>query len=136
MVVCSIYSPKTVPILWTIFFFYGAAATGRCFLGFSLYSMRKKEKQIKAAIRDKLVKFARSNTQSHPVALWNTEQSRPDNSKHHWLEARHFHALLLSGNYLEWNFGQYLPAFKLKCDALILINQATKESWHQTGVLL
>ena len=44
MVVRSIYSSRTVPILWAIFFFYGAAATGRCFLGFSLYSMRKKEK--------------------------------------------------------------------------------------------
>ena len=90
MVVRSIYSPKTVSILWTIFFFYGAAATGRCFLGFSLHSMWKKEKKIKAAIRDKLVKFARSNTQSHPVALWNTDQSRPDNSKHHWLALPRF----------------------------------------------
>ena len=53
MLVRSIYSPRTVPILWTIFFFYGAAATGRCFLGFSLYSMWKKKKKIKAAIRDK-----------------------------------------------------------------------------------
>ena len=46
MVVRSIYSPKTVPILWTIIFFYGAAATGRCVLGFSLYKKQKqKQKQ-------------------------------------------------------------------------------------------
>ena len=64
-----------------------------------VYTVCEKRKKIKAAIRDKLVKFARSNTQSHPVALWNTDQSRPDNSKHHWLEAKYFHAFLLSGNY-------------------------------------
>lgn len=91
MVVRSINSPKTVSILWTIFFFYGAAATGRCFLGFSLYSMRKKEKKIKAAIRDKLVKFARSNALSHPAALWSIAQS---------IEARQLETPLTGGEAL------------------------------------
>ena len=45
MVVRSIYSSRTAPILWAIIFFYGAAATGRCVLGFSLYTHKKKQKQ-------------------------------------------------------------------------------------------
>ena len=45
MVVRSIYSSRTAPILWAIIFFYGAAATGRCVLGFSLYTHTKKQKQ-------------------------------------------------------------------------------------------
>lgn len=83
MVVRSIYSSRTAPILWTIIFFYGAAATGRCVLGFSLYQKKSKNKNrillIKAAIHYKLVKFARSNTQSYPGALWSIDQSTPDN---------------------------------------------------------
>ena len=85
MVVRSIYSSRTAPILWTIIFFYGAAATGRCVLGFRLYKKKNKNKNknrillIKAAIPYKLVKFARSNTQSYPGALWSIDQSTPDN---------------------------------------------------------
>ena len=46
MVVRSIYFSRTAPILWAIIFFYGAAATGRCVLGFSLYKKQKqKQKQ-------------------------------------------------------------------------------------------
>lgn len=44
MVVRSICSSRTAPILCAIIFFYGAAATGRCVLGFSLYK-KKKQKQ-------------------------------------------------------------------------------------------
>ena len=80
MVVRSIYSSRTAPILWTIIFFYGAAVTGRCVLGFSLYNKNKNRiLLIKAAIHYKLVKFARSNTQSYPGALWSIDQSTPDN---------------------------------------------------------
>ena len=45
MVVRTIYSSRTAPILWAIIFFYGAAATGRCVLGFSLYKKQNKTKQ-------------------------------------------------------------------------------------------
>lgn len=45
MVVRSIYFSRTAPILWAIIFFYGAAATGRCVLGFSLYKKKQKQKQ-------------------------------------------------------------------------------------------
>lgn len=86
MVVRSVYSSRKAPILWAIIFFFGAAATGRCVLGFSLYRMWKENETkqnkillIKAAIHYKLVKFARSNTQSYPAALWSTDQSTPDN---------------------------------------------------------
>ena len=84
MVVRSIYSSRTAPILWAIIFFYGAAATGRCVLGFSLYKKKKNLNKntillINAAIHYKLVKFARSNTQSYPGALWSIDQSTPDN---------------------------------------------------------
>ena len=83
MVVRSIYSSRTAPILWAIIFFYGAAATGRCVLGFRLYTKKKTNKNrillIKAAIHYKLVKFARSNTQSYPAALWSIDQYTPDN---------------------------------------------------------
>lgn len=41
MVVRSVYSSRKAPILWEIIFFFGAAATGRCVLGFSLYRMWK-----------------------------------------------------------------------------------------------
>ena len=45
MVVRLIYSSRKAPsLMWAIIFFYGAAATGRCVLGFSLY---KKKKQTK-----------------------------------------------------------------------------------------
>ena len=83
MVVRSIYSSRKAPSLWAIIFFYGAAATGRCVLGFSLYKKKNEDKNrillIKAAIHYKLVKFARSNTQSYPGALWSIDQSTPDN---------------------------------------------------------
>ena len=45
MVVRSIYSSRTAPILWTIIFFYGAAVTGRCVLGFSLYKKKKQQQK-------------------------------------------------------------------------------------------
>ena len=45
MVVRSIHSSRNTPILWAIIFFYGAAATGRCVLGFSLYKQKNKQKQ-------------------------------------------------------------------------------------------
>ena len=85
MVVRSIYSSRKAPSLWAIIFFYGAAATGRCVLGFSLYKKKKTNKNknrillIKAAIHYKLVKFARSKTKSYPEALWSIDQSTPDN---------------------------------------------------------
>lgn len=83
MVVRSIYSSRTAPILWAIIFFYGAASTGRCVFGFRLYKKKNKNKNrillIKAAIHYKLVKFARSNTLSYPGALWSIDQCTPDN---------------------------------------------------------
>ena len=82
MVVRSIYSSGTAPILWAIIFFYGAASTGRCVFGFRLYKKNKNKNRIlliKAAIHYKLVKFARSNTQSYPGVLWSMDQSTPDN---------------------------------------------------------
>ena len=86
MVVRLIYSSRKAPsLMWAIIFFYGAAATGRCVLGFSLYKKKKTNKNknrillIKAAIHYKLVKFARSKTKSYPGALWSIDQSTPDN---------------------------------------------------------
>lgn len=51
----------------------------------SVYTHTKKNKNknrillIKAAIHYKLVKFARSNTQSYPGAPWSIDKSTPDN---------------------------------------------------------
>ena len=46
MVVRLIYSSRKAPsLMWAIIFFYGAAATGRCVLGFSLYKKKNKQKQ-------------------------------------------------------------------------------------------
>ena len=85
MVVRSIYSSRTAPILWAIIFFYGAAATGRCVLGFSLYK-KQKQKQKQNIINESCnslqaseISVARSNTQSYHAALWSIDQSTPDN---------------------------------------------------------
>ena len=90
MVVRSIYSPKTVPILWTIFFFYGAAATGRCFLGFSLYSMWKKEKKLKLHKSRQASEICQIQ---HPVS--------PCGSLEYWpIEARQLETSLIGGEAL------------------------------------
>ena len=58
----------------------------------SVYTVcEKRKKKIKATIRDKLVKFARSNTLSHPAALWSIAQS---------IEARQLETPLIGGEAL------------------------------------
>ena len=61
------------------------------FLSIQFIQYAKKGKKIKAAIRDKLVKFARSNTLSHPAAVWSIDQS---------IEARQLETPLIGGEAL------------------------------------
>ena len=85
MAVRSIYSSRKAPsFVWAIIFFYGAAATGRCVLGFSLYKKTNKQKQNIInescnSLQASEISVARSNTQSYHAALWSIDQSTPDN---------------------------------------------------------